>query len=134
MGYLLDTNTLVFFFRGHPQVVQRWQSVAPGALHLSSIVLYELLVGVETSARPERRRQDVEHLRPHLRELDYTAVEAAEAARITGYLRPRGEMIGLLDVQIAATAAVHHLTIVTNNLREFSRVPGLRCEDWTATP
>jgi len=43
-------------------------------------------------------------------------------------------MIGLLDVQIAATAKVHHLTVVTNNTREFSRVPGLRVEDWTALP
>ena len=134
MGYLLDTNTIVFFFRGHPQVVQRWQAAPPDTLHLCSIVLYELLVGVETSTRPERRRQDVEHLRRYLRDLDHTAREAAEAARLAGYLRPRGEMIGLLDVQIAATALVHGLTIVTNNTREFSRVPGLRVEDWTALP
>ncbi len=134
MGVLLDTNTVIFFTKGHPQVVARWERQRPQDLHLSTLTVHELLVGAESAERPEPRRSIVTVLSRTLPVLDFTAADAACSARIQAQLSAQGQRIGTVDVLLAGTALARGLTIVTNNTREFSRVPGLRVEDWTTLP
>jgi tRNA(fMet)-specific endonuclease VapC len=127
---LLDTNTVISFFKGAPTVVERWASVPPASMHISSISLYELIVGATTSSKPEKRRSDLELVLRYIRVLPFAEEEAEQAARARAALQAGGSMIGPLDLIIASTALAHDLTLVTHNLKEFRRVPKLRCDDW----
>jgi tRNA(fMet)-specific endonuclease VapC len=129
-SYLLDTNTVIFFFKGIGGIPARWASTPPGSIVLSAVTLYELMVGASTSAKPERRRADLERMRHVIRVIPFSTVEAEHAARIRASLQPLGRAIGPLDTLIAATAMAHDLILVTHDWTEFSRIPDLRCEDW----
>jgi len=127
---LLDTNTVILFFKGVPAVVERWASVPPASMHISSISLYELMVGATTSSKPEKRRSDLKLVLRYIRVLPFAEEEADQAARTRAALQTGGSLIGPLDLLIASTALVHDLTLVTHNVKEFRRVPKLRCDDW----
>ncbi len=129
--HLIDTNTAIFFFRGNPQVVARWTESVPESLRISAITQYELLVGATTSQRPEVRRRQLSTLFDHVQVIPFGPAEAEAAAVIRAHLQALGQVIGPLDTLIAATARCHHLTLVSNNLREFTRIPSLHCLDWT---
>jgi tRNA(fMet)-specific endonuclease VapC len=129
--YLIDTNTAIFFFKGHPRVVQKWQSTSPSEVKLSAITLFELHVGSTTSNRPDERLSQIEMFLKYIEVLPIGSVEAAIAAGLVGIQRKTGFNIGPLDSLIASTAAHHGLVLVTNNTKHFSAVPGLVCHDWT---
>jgi tRNA(fMet)-specific endonuclease VapC len=128
--YLLDTNTLIYFFKQQGQVAARLKKVAASEVAIASVVLFELEYGVLRSTRPQEQRQGIDAaLRVfHLLSMDYAC--AKSAAWIKHTLALAGTPIGHFDQLIAGMALAHNLTLITRNTREFERVPGLRVEDW----
>jgi len=128
--YVLDTNSVVFFFKGEGRVAERLLAQKPAEVALPAIVLYELEVGVARSKSPARRRQQLNTLLDATRVIPFGPVEARAAAGIRAQLEPSGQGIGPLDTLIAATALAARGTLVTHNTREFRRVRGLSVVDW----
>ncbi|MBI3181808.1 MAG: type II toxin-antitoxin system VapC family toxin [Myxococcales bacterium] len=133
MSFLLDTNTCIYALNQSDALLAgRFRAAKPSRLFVSSITLAELLFGAAHSARPEANTRRVAQLVAPLRELPFGRREAESYGGIRAALAARGKLIGSLDMLIAATALAHGLTVVTNNLREFDRVPGLRAESWAS--
>lgn len=132
MKYLLDTDTCIDVLRGQAVAVKQVSQHAPDDLAISSITRYELLYGVERCApsRRKRERKKVEHFLGLLHEIAFTGEAAESAAKIRFGLETRGETIGPMDTLIAATALHSGLILVSGNLGEFNRVPGLHTENW----
>ena len=129
---ILDSNTISYYFRGDPQVVPRLQALRPADLGVPSIVEYELRYGLlrlpQDAAAP-RLAALAQLLRP-MQLLPFDSECAAQAARIRIALEAAGTPIGPHDTLIAATAMRHQAVLVTRNIREFSRVPGLQWLNW----
>jgi tRNA(fMet)-specific endonuclease VapC len=130
LRYLLDTNLCIRVLRDRPRAARERFNLEADGLCISTIVLSELLHGAAKSARPEHNRQEVERFVARLDVLAFDENAAAHAADIRAALERRGHPIGGYDVLIAGHARSRGLTVVTGNLAEFSRVDGLRCEDW----
>ncbi len=128
--YLLDTNTLIYFFKGMGRVTENLFKVAPSEVGLSAIVLHELETGIAKSKDATKRRAQLDCFINAAVFLPFGRAEAAAAARIRSELERAGTPIGPLDTLIAATALANGATLITHNQREFSRVTGLMLEDW----
>lgn len=128
--YLLDTNTLIYFFKQQGHVAQHLQRTPASAIAVPSVVLFELEYGLLRSARPQAQRQGVEMVRMAYRALDFDYACAKAAAQVKQTLAAQGTPIGPIDTLIAGTALAHGLTLVTHNTGEFARVPGLALTDW----
>lgn len=128
--YLLDTNTVIYFFKGQGRVAERLLAVPPAEVALPSIVVYELSVGALRSGNPERRRKDLQELIAVSAVLPFGPQEAAAAAQIRHDLERAGVTIGPYDILIAGAALSRGATLVSHNTGEFSRVQGLSLEDW----
>jgi tRNA(fMet)-specific endonuclease VapC len=128
--YVLDTNTLIYFFKGEGAVAGHLLSVPPREVGLPSIVLYELEVGISKSTSPEKRRTQLKEFTSAIQILPFGIEEASQAALIRVALEKRGVPIGPYDVLIAAVAINHNDILVTHNTKEFSRIQGLQLEDW----
>jgi len=127
--FVLDTNTLIYYFKGAGRVGDRLLSVAPADVAIPAIVLYELEVGVSASLHPAKRRAQLVTLLSVITVLPFDWKAAEHAGRVRGVLRRSGNAIGPLDTLIAGTAIAHGATLVTH-VREFRRVPGLSVVDW----
>ncbi|MDD4930095.1 MAG: type II toxin-antitoxin system VapC family toxin [Gallionella sp.] len=129
---ILDSNTISYYFRGDPLVVPRMQSLRPADLGVPAIVEYELRYGIlrmpPEAANPRLTALTV-LLRP-MQLLPFDSECAAYAARIRVELEAVGTPIGPHDTLIAATALRYQATLVTRNVREFSRVQGLQWLNW----
>jgi len=134
MLYLLDTNTCIAAMRHHALVLQRMAAVAPADCAISSIATYELYTGIEKCADPAKELAKVNLLLATVSELVFDGQAARDAGRIRALLESRGCMIGAYDVLLAGHARSLGLTLVTDNVSEFSRVPGLNLENWQAPP
>lgn len=130
MLYLLDTNTAIYYFKGMGNVARHLLSQAPSSIGLSSIVEYELLLGIEKSNSPDKRRRQLRALRDATTYVPFASNESAHAARLRAGLERSGSVIGPYDILIAASALSRGATLVTHNTKEFSRVPGLSLVDW----
>ena len=132
MTYILDTNAWVALLRNSStEVAMRFQRVAPtGDLRVCSIVRAELRYGALRSAKPAANRAAVDALLAPYPSLPFDDAAADQYASIRHHLESIGQVIGPLDVQIAAIALAHDCTLVTHNTAEFTRVPGLVIEDW----
>ena len=128
--YALDTNTVIYFFKGMGNVASHLFSLPPHEIVLPSVVLYELQVGIAKSNSPEKRRSQLDELLTVMRVLPFTENETAITARIRASLEQAGTPIGSLDMMIAGIALANQATLVTHNTKEFSRIDGLRLEDW----
>jgi tRNA(fMet)-specific endonuclease VapC len=131
--YLLDTNICIYIRQRRPEeVLRRFRKLRPGEAALSVITYGELLYGAAKSAQ---RAAALEQLRELIRLLPAVALPE-NAAETYGTLRAdletKGQMIGNNDLWIAAHALASKLTLVTNNVREFQRVRGLKIENWAA--
>jgi len=129
---MLDTNICIAIIRGQPAaVLRRLRSRAVGQVGISSITLAELEFGAARSSRASQARQALaEFLLPlEVAPFDESAARAYGGVRET--LEKKGRPIGPLDTLIAAHALGLDAVLVTNNTREFARVPGLALEDWT---
>jgi tRNA(fMet)-specific endonuclease VapC len=130
--YLLDTNTVIALMKGDAQVVSRIAALDPVELTLCAPVQAELWFGVARSA-PERREHNQERLLTlldWLPSLPFAGDATRHFGQVRAHLAAAGQPIGPYDLQIAAIALAHDLTVVTRNLREFERVPALRVENW----
>ncbi|WP_062012336.1 tRNA(fMet)-specific endonuclease VapC [Aureimonas sp. AU4] len=132
LRYFLDTNFCIQVIRDRPAHVRpRFNQEASG-LSISTVVLEELLFGAARSARPAENRRHVESFADRLSVLAFDADAASHSGDIRADLAARGLTIGPFDNLIAGHARSRGLVCVTANLREFERVPGLRCENWLA--
>lgn len=130
--FILDSNTISYYFRGDPKVVERLQALRPADLGVPAVVEYELRYGLlrlPAEAAVPRLEALTRILRP-LRILPFDSECAHYAARTRAGLESLGMPIGPHDLLIAATALCHQATLVTRNVREFSRVPGLQWVNW----
>ena len=118
--------------RNHPKVVQHLSAVSPGDCAISTITSYELYTGVEKCAQPVRERAKVDRLLKTVRELEFAAGAALEAARIRAALEAQGQIIGPYDLLLAGHARSLTLILVSANTKEFNRVSGLIVENWQA--
>ena len=128
--YLLDTNTLIYFFKGTGDVANILLSKAPKDILIPSIALYELEVGIAKSTKPQKRRKQLESLISRIKISSFGAKEAKVAATIRADLEGKGLSIGPYDTLIAGIALSNNATLVTHNTKEFKRVEGLNIEDW----
>lgn len=129
---ILDSNIISYYLRGDLQIVPRVQALAPAEVGVPAIVEYELCYGLlrlpQEAAKP-RLAALMQLLQP-MQRLPFDSDCAAHAARIRVELEAAGTPIGPHDTLIAATAIRHQATLVTRNVREFSRVPGLQWLNW----
>lgn len=130
MRYLLDTNTVIYFFKGMGRVADNLLKTAPKDICIPTVVLYELEVGLEKSQAPTKRRKQLQTLVDLVTIVSFGREEAQSSARIRASLEKTGTPIGPLDNQIAGTALVNECTLVTHNSKEFKRIKGLRVVDW----
>jgi len=128
--YVLDTNTVIYFFKGIGGVAEHLLWVPPREVGVPSVVVYELAFGVQRSSASSKRVRQLGDFLREVRILPFGADEAWHASALRFELERKGSPIGPYDVLIAATALAHNHILVTHNLKEFSRVPGLRVEDW----
>lgn len=128
--YLLDYNTLIYFFKQQGQVANHLKKVPASQVAIPSVVLFELEYGVLRSTRPQEQRQGIDAFLRVYRVLSMDHACAKSAAWIKHTLALAGTPIGHFDQLIAGMALAHNLTLITPNTREFERVPGLRVENW----
>ncbi len=130
MNFALDTNTLIYFFKGLGNVADRMLATPPTDIRIPAIVVYELEAGIAKSSAPAKRRQQLDELLNTVELLPFDRSAARHAAEIRVWLERRGTPIGPMDTLIAATALANQATLVTHNTREFERVPALQVIDW----
>ena len=129
--YLLDTDTCVALLRRNsPKLLKRLQSINPVHLAMSMVTWAELQYGVQASNRVEENRAAVGLLGQHIKSLDWNHEAAMHYAHVRHALKTKGKLIGSNDLMIAAHALSLGATVVTNNTREFKRVPQLSLENW----
>jgi tRNA(fMet)-specific endonuclease VapC len=130
LRFMLDTNLCIRLLRDRPKGLRDRFNSESSALCISTIVLTELLHGAEKSHRPDDNRREVERFAARMAVLAFDEGAAAHAGEIRATLERRGVPIGGYDLLIAGHARSRGLVVVTGNLAEFSRVDGLRSEDW----
>jgi tRNA(fMet)-specific endonuclease VapC len=130
LKYLLDTNIVIYVIKKRPLPVLEVFNRHHGRMAISTITLAELVHGAEKSSDVSRNIAVVEDFVSRLAVLPYDDKAAWQYGNIRAVLEKQGQPIGLNDLHIAAHARSNGLTLVTNNLREFERVPGLLLENW----
>jgi tRNA(fMet)-specific endonuclease VapC len=128
--FVLDTNTLIYHFRGHERITREIECLETDRLLLSVVVLYELQVGLEKAVYPLRRVAQLQEVLSRMTLVEFDTAAARSAAQIRAYLESQGTPIGAIDTLIAGVALSLDATLVTHNTREFSRVPNLNIVDW----
>lgn len=128
--YVLDTNTLIYFFKGSGRVAERMLNEAPTDIGIPAVVIFELLTGIAKSVSPKKRTGQLNSLLDAIRVLPFSIEEAISSAAIRSQLENKGTPIGPFDVLIAGTAMANRAILVSRNLAEFNRIDGLKTEDW----
>ncbi len=126
--YLLDTDTVVDLLRGRADVGARLRAVSPDQVRISAMTVAELAYGARGARDPEARYAEVERFCAVVRVVTFGTRAALAHARLRDALR--SAPVGPADLVIAATALAQDATVVTSNLREFARLPGVRAESW----
>jgi tRNA(fMet)-specific endonuclease VapC len=132
LKYLLDTNIVIYVIKRRPIEVMGVFNENAGRMAISAITLSELFYGAERSAKVAQNLAVIEEFASLLDVLPYTAKASQHYGAIRSALEKVGRTIGVNDLHIAAHARSEGLTLVTNNLGEFQRVPGLLLENWVA--
>lgn len=131
--YLLDSNICIYYLnQRYESIQQRFESIASQDIYLCSIVKAELWFGAQKSDRREKVLHSLEILFAQFPSISFDDSAAWHASQIWADLKGKGTPIGPYDMQIAAIALAHDLSVVTNNVREFARVDRLRVENWLA--
>ena len=130
LKYLLDTNIVIYVIKRRPIEVLSTFNTNVNRMAISVVTLAELLHGAEKSSQPASNLAVVEDFCSRLEVLPYTAKAAQHYGSIRTYLERIGQPIGVNDLHIAAHARSEGLVLVTNNEKEFSRVPALLVENW----
>lgn len=131
MKYILDTNICIYIIKKKPiSVLNRLAKIKINDAGISSITLSELESGAAKSSNPDRNRVALIEFASLLEIYNYDAKAAREYGIIRADLERRGKIIGAMDMLITAQAKALNLILVTNNEKEFNRIPGLRIENW----
>jgi tRNA(fMet)-specific endonuclease VapC len=130
MLYLLDTNTAIALMKRNPKVIEHIRRVGRARLRLCAPVEAELWFGVSKSIKQAENRENLLNLLSWLPSLPFAGTATQHFGEIRAFLARQGTPIGPYDLQVAAIARAHALTVVTHNTSEFARVPGLIVEDW----
>lgn len=128
--YVLDTNTLIYFFKGIGNIAKHLLAQEPTNIGIPSIVLFEIEYGIAKSISPKKRLKQLQDLTAVVQIFPFGRDEAPCAARIRARLEAQGQPIGPYDLLIAGTAMANNGILVTHNTKEFSRIDGLQVEDW----
>jgi tRNA(fMet)-specific endonuclease VapC len=132
MEYLLDTNICIYIIKKRPaSVLKKFESLSPGDVAISSITLAELYYGIMKSSDPRKNQEALDKFLIPLEILDFEYAATIEYGKIRADLEKKGTPIGSLDMLIASHAKSLNLTLVTNNEKEFERIPDLKIENWT---
>ncbi|ODS23590.1 plasmid maintenance protein [Candidatus Endobugula sertula] len=130
LKYMLDTNIVIYVMKRRPIEVLDIFNDRAGLMCISAITLSELMHGAEKSERVSHNLSKVEDFASRIDVLEYGELAAGHYGDIRAALEKQGQTIGVNDLHIAGHARSEGLTIVTNNEKEFLRVPGLRVENW----
>jgi len=128
--YVLDTNTLIYFFKGIGNVGENLLASSPKEVAIPAIVLFELEYGIAKSSSPEKRRSQLSTLCKSVNILPFSQKETSIAADLRFELERAGTPIGPYDILIAATTLSHNGTLVSNNTKEFKRISKLQLINW----
>lgn len=131
MKRLLDTNICIYVIKKKPEkVLKRFNAFVPGDIGISSITLAELRFGVEKSSERARNQDALEGFLLAMEIAPFDDEAAHQYGVIRAGLEKKGKPIGSMDMQIAAHALALAVPLVTNDVGEFGRVPGLALENW----
>ncbi len=131
MKFMLDTNILIYTINNRPENVRKRFGRHESQLCISTVSWGELVYGCEKSSRPEENLADIESMANRLEIAVFDTTAAAHFGQIRAELARLGKPIGPYDMMIAGHARSLGLVLVTNNVKEFRRVSGLRVENWT---
>lgn len=134
LKFMLDTDIAIYTIKNRPEVVRLAFNAHAGQMCISSVTQMELVFGAEKSSDPVRNLTTVEGFIARLEVLDFNSAAAIHTGQIRAELARKGNPIGLCDQMIAGHARSQGLIVVTKNVREFVRVPGLRVENWVIEP
>lgn len=130
LTYMLDTNICIYVMKTYPSAVREKFNVLAEQLCISSITLGELHYGAEKSARRAENLTAIEHFAARLEILPFGHKAAAHYGQVRAELERAGTPCGPHDMQIGAHARSEGLIVVTNDMQEFARMPGIRAENW----
>ena len=133
MTYLLDTDTCSYIIKSPHLMRRRFDQLNAGDIAISSITWAELNSWIMVSAKPEQRMLSLQKMFAPVNILPFTSTDATYHGTIRKHLKDQGQMIGALDMLIAAHAVSRGLIVVTNNTEHFGRIPHLRIENWFKT-
>lgn len=128
--YMLDTNIVIYTIKNRPSQVREAFIKHDNQMCISSVTYGELIYGAERSAQPERNLADIEGLVARIDVTPFDHHAAEHFGQLRAELYKIGQPIGPYDMMIAGHARANGLILVTNNLKEFERVPALRLENW----
>jgi len=131
LAYMLDTNICIYVMKTYPPALREKFNALAEQLCISSITLGELYYGAEKSARRADNLTAIEHFAARLEVLPFASKAAAHYGQLRAELERAGTPCGPHDMQIGGHARSEGLILVTNNMREFRRMPGVRVENWT---
>jgi tRNA(fMet)-specific endonuclease VapC len=128
---MLDTDICIYLIKRKPiHVLERLKTFRPVEVAVSSVTVAELQYGAYKSSRPERNQEALAEFLLPLEVVSFDESAAAHYGEIRTYLERKGNIIGAMDLLIAAHARSLSLILVTTNIHELQRVPGLRAENW----
>ena len=130
LKYLLDTNIVIYVIKRRPLKVLDAFNANNDRMAISSITLSELIYGAEKSTAVDKNLRVVDEFVSHLEVLPYDAKASQHYGQIKSFLEKKGTLIGENDLHISAHTISQGLILVTNNLKEFKRVPHLALENW----
>jgi tRNA(fMet)-specific endonuclease VapC len=134
MKLLLDTNICIYLIKKRPpSVLRHFDAYHAGTIGISSITVAELEFGVQKSRYPSQNQEALEQFLLPLVLLDFDRQAARAYGKLRALLESRGRVIGALDMLIAAHALSQDVPLATNNVKEFSRVPGLKVLNWASS-
>ena len=131
MKYLLDTNICIYLIKRKPKkVFDKFQTLIPSDVGVSSITVAELQYGVDKSQRQQQNQAALSQFLIPLEIVPFDEKAASPYGKIRAELERQGIVIGAMDLLIASQAIALEVTLVTNNVKEFSRIQGLKLENW----
>lgn len=130
INFMLDTDTCIYTIKRKPSHIKRLFNSNIGRLCISSVTWGELIYGAEKSSNPASNLDQLEGFAARLEILSFGSNEAKQFGQIRSELEVKGDLIGPYDMMIAGHARSQGLILVTNNLREFKKVDGLRIDNW----
>lgn len=131
MKYLLDTSICIYIIKEKPEsVIKIFSKIKLGDVEISATTITEMYFGLAKSSKPNENTIALQEFLQPLVTLDFNSDDAVVYGRIRAELEANGQMIGAMDLLIAAIALSRELILVTNNEKEFSRIKDLKLENW----